>query len=144
MQLPKHLKQYRLDVGLSQEDLARRIFVTRQTISNWERGKTYPDIQSLLLLSEQLDVTIDELVKGDISIIRERVERDRGTLYRLGAGMLAALLAFTVSMAWLMWQQNHGWGWSSAFRRWCWQSSLVLAQCAARLQRNISRRRMIW
>lgn len=74
------------------------------------RGKTYPDIQSLLLLSEQLDVTIDELVKGDISIIRERVERDRGTLYRLGAGMLAGLLAFTVSMAWLMWQQNHGWG----------------------------------
>ena len=93
MQLPKHLKQYRLDAGLSQEDLARRIFVTRQTISNWERGKTYPDIQSLLLLSEQLDVTIDELVKGDISIIRERVERDRGTLYRLGAGMLAGLLA---------------------------------------------------
>lgn len=42
MQLPKHLKQYRLDAGLSQEDLARRIFVTRQTISNWERGKTYP------------------------------------------------------------------------------------------------------
>lgn len=110
MQLPKHLKQYRLDAGLSQEDLARRIFVTRQTISNWERGKTYPDIQSLLLLSEQLDVTIDELVKGDISIIRERVERDRGTLYRLGAGMLAGLLAFTVSMAWLMWQQNYGWG----------------------------------
>lgn len=73
MQLPKRLKQYRLDAGLSQEDLARRIFVTRQTISNWERGKTYPDIQSLLLLSEQLDVTIDELVKGDISIIRERV-----------------------------------------------------------------------
>ena len=144
MQLPKHLKQYRLDAGLSQEDLARRIFVTRQTISNWERGKTYPDIQSLLLLSEQLDVTIDELVKGDISIIRERVERDRGTLYRLGAGMLAGLLAFTVSMAWLMWQQTTGGGWSECVPTMVLAGVLVLAQCAARLQRNISRRRMIW
>lgn len=139
MQLPKHLKQYRLDAGLSQEDLARRIFVTRQTISNWERGKTYPDIQSLLLLSEQLDVSIDELVKGDISIIRERVERDRGTLYRLGAGMLAGLLAFTVSMAWLMWQQNHGWGDGPVRsddgvgrRLWCWRN--VLRACSGTYQ----------
>ena len=138
MQLPKRLKQYRLDAGLSQEDLARRIFVTRQTISNWERGKTYPDIQSLLLLSEQLDVTIDELVKGDISIIRERVERDRGTLYRLGAGMLAGLLALTVSMAWLMWQQTTGGDGpvrsddGVGRRLWCWRN--VLRACSGTYQ----------
>ena len=51
-------------MDLSQEALAEKVYVTRQTISNWENGKSYPDIHSLLLLSSVFHVTIDQLIKG--------------------------------------------------------------------------------
>lgn len=49
-----------------QEDLAEKVFVTRQTISNWENAKNYPDINSLVLLSQLFGVSLDILVKGDL------------------------------------------------------------------------------
>ena len=69
MELKEHLKEHRNRLGLSQEDVAERIFVSRQTISNWENDKTYPDMQSLLLLSRLFDTSIDDLVKGDAARI---------------------------------------------------------------------------
>lgn len=45
MELGTHIKQYRKELGISQDELAERIFVSRQSISNWENNKTYPDIQ---------------------------------------------------------------------------------------------------
>lgn len=51
MELNARIRKYRTDMKLSQEELAERVFVTRQTISNWENGKNCPDIHSLLLLS---------------------------------------------------------------------------------------------
>jgi DNA-binding XRE family transcriptional regulator len=59
---------------MSQEELAERIYVSRQTISNWETDKTYPDIQSLLLLSTLFDVTLDDLVKGDVETMKKTVD----------------------------------------------------------------------
>ena len=50
MELSGQIKKYRDQLGLSQEELAEKIFVTRQSISNWENDKTYPDLQSLLRL----------------------------------------------------------------------------------------------
>ena len=65
MDISNQIKKRRTDMGLSQEELAERIYVSRQTISNWETDKTYPDIQSLLMLSVLFDTTNDVLVKGD-------------------------------------------------------------------------------
>lgn len=48
--------------GLSQGDLARQVFVARQTVSNWETGKTLPDVQSLLLLARLFGTSVDELL----------------------------------------------------------------------------------
>ena len=56
-------KKYRLESKLSQEDLAEKLFVTRQTISNWENAKNYPDINSLVLSSALFDVSLDILSK---------------------------------------------------------------------------------
>ena len=50
--------------GLSQEALASRLHVTRQTISNWEVGKSMPDIDSLKLLAEALSVPVEQLIYG--------------------------------------------------------------------------------
>ena len=59
MDISKQIKKYRLNSKLSQEDLAEKVFVTRQTISNWENGKNYPDINSLVLLSTLFGVSLD-------------------------------------------------------------------------------------
>ena len=66
MQVGNQIKKYRDQLHLSQEQLAEKIYVTRQTISNWETNKSYPDIHSLVLLSQIFNVSIDQLVKGDL------------------------------------------------------------------------------
>ena len=66
MELATHIKEHRARLGMSQEELAEKIFVSRQTISDWETDRTYPDVQSLLLLSNLFDVSIDSLIKGDV------------------------------------------------------------------------------
>ena len=82
MEIGTQIKQRRSAVGLSQEELADRIFVTRQTLSNWENDKTYPDINSLLRLAEQFHVSLDELVKGDIQTMEEVIKKEDIDAYR--------------------------------------------------------------
>lgn len=53
--------------------MAEKIFVTRQTVSNWENEKNYPDIHSLLLLSSVFEVSLDQLIKGDIETMKEKI-----------------------------------------------------------------------
>ena len=85
MDISNQIKTRREAMGLSQEQLAEKLYVSRQTISNWERDKTYPDVQSLLMLSVLFDTSIDTLVKGDVTVMEEAVERDRK---RMGTRML--------------------------------------------------------
>jgi len=63
-------------MGVSQEELAERIFVSRQTVSNWENDKNYPDLKSLLLLSSLFGVSLDILVKGDIEQMKEEIKTE--------------------------------------------------------------------
>ena len=65
MQLGNNIQTLRKQKGLSQEKLAEKINVTRQTISNWELGETAPNPEQLILLSKQFDISIDELVGND-------------------------------------------------------------------------------
>lgn len=71
MELSTQIKKYRRALNLSQEKLAEKVYVTRQTISNWENGKSYPDIHSLLLLSSLFHVSLDQLIKGDLETMKE-------------------------------------------------------------------------
>lgn len=66
--LGKNIYKLRKKKGLSQEDLAFEINVTRQTISNWELGSTSPNPEQLKLLSRVLDVSVDELIDNDLYI----------------------------------------------------------------------------
>ena len=76
--LGTQIKKYRVEFSLSQDELAKKLFVTRQSISNWENDKTYPDIKSLVLMSEVFSVSLDELVKGDMEIMKKEIsEQDR-------------------------------------------------------------------
>ena len=59
--------------GLSQEELGMELQVSRQTISKWEAGQSYPDFQRLVMLSDYFDMTLDELVKDiDVQDVREK------------------------------------------------------------------------
>lgn len=73
MELGQQLKAYRKELGISQDELAEKIFVSRQSISNWENNKTYPDIHTLLLLAETFGVSLDELIKGDVEEMKEEI-----------------------------------------------------------------------
>lgn len=83
MEVGKRIKDLRAEAHMSQDDLAARVYVSRQTISSWENGKTYPDIQSLLLLSEIFDVTADSLIKGDVETMTKTIDSDVRTIKRL-------------------------------------------------------------
>lgn len=76
MNLSKQIHTERMKLKLSQEELALKLFVSRQTISNWETGKNYPDLQSLILLSEVFNVTLDILVKGDIEEMKQIINQE--------------------------------------------------------------------
>lgn len=73
MELSKQIKKHRHDANLSQDELADKIFVSRQTISNWENDKSYPDVKSLLLLSEVFQISLDNLIKGDLEKMKREI-----------------------------------------------------------------------
>ena len=66
MEIGKRIKELRNGKGWNQELFAEKMFVSRQTVSSWENDKSYPDIKSLLLMSELFEMSLDDLVKGDI------------------------------------------------------------------------------
>lgn len=82
MELASRIKQYRTERGWSQEELAGRAYVSRQTVSNWENEKSYPDVHSLLLLSDIFGVTLDELIKGDVEAMSEKIKSDEARVYK--------------------------------------------------------------
>ncbi|HGO3462757.1 TPA: helix-turn-helix transcriptional regulator [Staphylococcus aureus] len=69
MNLSKQIKNYRERDGYSQEYLAEKLYVSRQSISNWENDKSLPDIHNLLMMCELFNVTLDDLVKGTIPFV---------------------------------------------------------------------------
>ena len=99
MELNTQIRKYRAGMKLSQEELAEKVYVTRQTISNWENGKSYPDIHSLLLLSSLFNVSLDQLIKGDIEIMKEEIkEVEINKLNRYGT-IFTILLVVTIISA---------------------------------------------
>ena len=74
MKLGDNILKLRKDCKLSQEQLAKKVDVTRQTISNWELGETSPNPEQLKLLSKALNVSVDELLNNDIKpVLVEKV-----------------------------------------------------------------------
>lgn len=69
MEIAKKIKEARINANLTQERVADELQVSRQTISNWENAKTYPDIISIIKLSDLYQISLDELLKGDDKMI---------------------------------------------------------------------------
>ena len=75
MEISERLKEIRQNAGMTQEEVAEKIMVSRVTVSHWENGKSLPDIVSLISLSDLYSISLDELLKGD-SKMTEKVKKD--------------------------------------------------------------------
>lgn len=77
MEIGKRIREYRKIYNLSQEQLADKIFVSRQTVSNWENDKTYPDIQIIVSLSILFNVSLDELIREDLEEMKMKINNKK-------------------------------------------------------------------
>ena len=71
MQLGQAIAQIRKERGLTQEAFAKMFSVTRQTVSNWENEKSYPDLSTLVKISDEFNVSLDVLLKGDFCMVKD-------------------------------------------------------------------------
>lgn len=69
MEVGKRIAKIRKDNSLSQEKFAEKYYVTQQTVSHWENGKSYPDLATLVKISDDFNVSLDELLKGDKDMV---------------------------------------------------------------------------
>ncbi len=104
MEISERLKEARQKTGMTQDQVAEKILVSRVTVSHWENGKSLPDIVSLLSLSDLYGISLDELVKGD-SKMTEKVKKDakdannnKGLIRATAILVIAVLLVYAVSV----------------------------------------------
>ena len=144
MELGNQIKAHRAALSLSQEELAEKVYVTRQTVSNWETGKRYPDIHSLLVLGALYGVSLDQLIKGDLETMKQEVNaadvramnRD-GIIYTI---LLAATIILPVPL--ITWFDLYG----LIPERLLWGSAMYFALRLERIKKakNIQSSREIW
>lgn len=109
MEIGQQIIRYRKQQALSQEELAEKVYVSRQSISNWENDKTYPDIHSLLLLSQIFQVSLDQLIKGDIEkmkytitqVDKKNFERDTKVMVTLIILLMISSYPLVYFLEWL-------------------------------------------
>jgi len=77
MQLGAQLKNARQKLGVTQEIVAAELHVSRQTISSWENERSYPDIASLIALSDYYQLSLDELLKEDNGMADDLARKER-------------------------------------------------------------------
>lgn len=104
MDVGKIIKEKRSEKNMTQEDLANEFFVSRQLISKWENGKSYPDLEQLLKLSDFFDLTLDELMRGD----KKMTARLNFNLKKknIMLGIIVILLVIIASIGYFYWSQQ--------------------------------------
>lgn len=100
MKLSEKLTQLRRQSGMTQDELAAKLFVTRTAVSKWENDKGYPGIDSLKLLSQVYGVSIDELIsEEDVASAQSAKRRRTRIFYRCAVACLALAAAFALATA---------------------------------------------
>ena len=104
MEIGKKLKDARMKSGFTQEAVAEKINMSRQTISNWENEKSYPDIISVSELSSLYSISLDDLLKGDermMEHLEESTNVVKSNQKLIGAiilNIITVILLITLSM----------------------------------------------
>ena len=104
MEIGKKLKNARVQSGMTQENVAEKINVSRQTISNWENEKSYPDIISVIELSNLYSISLDVLLKGDEKMIEHLeestnvVKSNKKMIWAIIVNIIVVALLITLNM----------------------------------------------
>ena len=109
MELHQKLQELRKQKGITQEELAKRLFVSRTAVSKWESGRGYPGIESLKAIAKFYSITVDQLLSADevLTIAEEDGKQKESRLRDLVFGLMdvsSAMLLFLPFFA----QENEG------------------------------------
>lgn len=100
MSIGSKLAKYRKEAKMSQEDLAEKLDISRQTISNWELNQTSPDLEEAKKLSKLYKISLDELVDNDIKeVLNEKIsntEKLSGLIYKILKWLVAITISFII------------------------------------------------
>ena len=109
MKLPDKIIKFRKENGWSQEDLAEKLDVSRQSISRWENGTALPDAQNVLQISKLFNVTTDYLLNddyesdSDIPIVQVATQETEGLFLKKKQLHLISAIAFSIAtLCWLI------------------------------------------
>lgn len=92
MELGKQIISLRKEHDMTQEDFAEVCNVTRQTVSNWENGKNYPDLETLVFISDHFDISLDILLKGDRKMVSKITNEQKMNRYSTIAIIIIVVL----------------------------------------------------
>lgn len=99
MNVGKNIRSYRQNLNMSQEDLSEKSYVSRQTSSNWETEKSYPDVQSLIMLSQCFKISLDQLMEGGLEKMKQIVkQQDVNAMDYYGKIMLWIMLTLVLTV----------------------------------------------
>ena len=114
----KNIKNLRMQKDITQEQLAERLHVTRQAVSNWENGKTQPDVETLSMLAECFEISVEELIYGK----KEEPAKEKKVVIektiKKGLDSEAVVgIALAVVLSYTKWQ-SIGWAIVHGFMSW--------------------------
>jgi transcriptional regulator with XRE-family HTH domain len=109
-QVGKNIKKYREAKKATQDDMAKALFVTRQAVSNWETGKTEPDIDTMQKIAGFLNVSVEELIYGEKKCkdVYINTGARNGSKAGLGIGVALAIVISYVKWHSIGWAILHG------------------------------------
>ena len=111
MDIGKKLKEKRLEENYTQKELAEILHVSRQTISSWEVGRTYPDLDVLIAISELYNTPLDDLLKEDSAMVKDITNKvkksERRKIFNIIlSSVITVIFAVSILSLWEGYQNN--------------------------------------
>ena len=107
MQLGQTIQQIRKDNNLTQEGFAELFHVTRQTVSNWENEKSYPDLLTLVAISDRFNISLDKMLKEDIKMTEKLNKEIKWSKKAKGIIGVVVGIPVIVAIVWfIVWNYN--------------------------------------
>lgn len=103
----KNIKQFRNEKNMTQDQLAEKLSVTRQAVSNWENGKTQPDVETLGNIAQVLEVTLEDLIHDEPKK-KVHVAVEKGSAGGVTLGAVLAVVISYVKWGSIPWAILHG------------------------------------
>lgn len=97
MKIEDKIKTYRKEKGWTQKELAELLHLSDKTISSWETGRTYPDLDNLIQLADLFELTLDELIREDKKMIKNLDKKIKRSTYTLPVIIIGLVLIVLIT-----------------------------------------------